>query len=249
MKRCFSAVIAKGKTARRSLKNEEPPAAYGPYHRRQAVDKRPALHPIADRFGGKATRTGVSGQGCFSSPASILPVLSALLALFLSISVRPEMVQAESRVEEKTIRDLIIRLDKEYKYLDEELRKLRERVKGFPGTTLSITVTKHDPDLRLLSLELRDNERPLRSHIYSTVENKALNAGGRQQFYLGEVAEGAHKLKAVYYWTEGDGPPRSGETVITLSVKPAVSYYVELSFHKKGNKVELLPYGSEFRSR
>ena len=76
--------------------------------------------------------------------------------------------------QEKSIRELIIHLNNEYRFLDAELKKLEDDIKAFPHTTLSISVIKRDNTVKLISLEIFDGERPLGKHIYTTLENEAM---------------------------------------------------------------------------
>ncbi|MBI5599344.1 MAG: hypothetical protein HY890_06345 [Deltaproteobacteria bacterium] len=146
-----------------------------------------------------------------------------------------------------SVKGLIIRLDKEYRLLNEELRKLDDYVREFPATTLNLTVTKGDVEARLVSVEIRDNDRLVASHIYTSLENDAMRAGGRHQIYDAETSPGVHRFRAVYYWTDGDGrPPKKGEAEITVSVKPANPNFVEFSLQKKGVEAELRPREFEF---
>ncbi|MBI5560811.1 MAG: hypothetical protein HY883_06010 [Deltaproteobacteria bacterium] len=144
------------------------------------------------------------------------------------------------------MKEMIIRLDKEYRLVDEELRKLEEYIKEFPQTSLILTVTGRDADASLVSIEVTDNGRLLASHIYTPPENDAMKKGGRQELYSGETIDGIHRLRAVYYYSAGDKPPRKGEAEITVSVELAKKRFVEFAFQKKGNDFELRPGEFEF---
>lgn len=175
----------------------------------------------------------------------IIPVISVLAAFNLSTSSFAESQSAQRPQDEAGVKEMIIRLDKEYRLVDEELRKLDEYVKEFPQTTLNLTVVKRDAGASLVSLEVLDNGMFLASHIYTPLENDAMREGGRHQFYSGETTRGGHRLKAVYYWTDGTNPPRRGESEITLSAGLAGKHFVEFALEKKGSDFELRPI--EFR--
>jgi len=146
---------------------------------------------------------------------------------------------AEAR--DESIRALIIRLDKEYRYIDDELGKLREKISGFPDTVLDLTVIKEAAGVKLISIELTDNEKLLKSHIYSPAENAAISVGGRQSLYRGEVRDGLHNLRVVYYWSAAGSAPVRGEASTTVNIESAKSHFVEFNLVKGKRGVELVP--------
>ncbi len=170
-----------------------------------------------------------------------------LVLLVFSFAIPPLSANAQYSSRKKSVRRLIIDLDHEYRRLDEDIRKLDEFVHGFPGMMLHLTVKTKMADARLISLEVTDRRKPVSSHLYSPYENEAMDAGGRHDFYRGEVSEGVHELKVVYYWAEGEKPAQKGEAVVLVTVRPAKSYFIELSLEKKrGKQVELRANEFEF---
>ncbi|MFQ5900337.1 MAG: hypothetical protein ACE5IH_02145 [Thermodesulfobacteriota bacterium] len=171
----------------------------------------------------------------------VFAVIVILLLFFLNV------VSIAFAEENGSIRELINRLNKEYIFLDEALDKLEENIRDFPDTTLNLSVIKRSTDIMLVSIEVLDSNsnRLLKNHIYTPLENKALNAGGRQQLYSGEIGKGRHRLNVIYYWMIEDAPPQKGEALITLSVSPGKNYSIELSFEKRGNKIKLRQSHSE----
>jgi len=191
--------------------------------------------------------TGLSSAGKMRGRSALPAAFVFLFVILFLLLVPSAPAAAQTPRGEKSVRRLVIDLDHEYRRLDREIRKLDELVRGFPGMILHLSVSKQGPGPRLVSLELTDKRSPLHGHIYTPIENEAMDAGGRHQFYRGEVSEGVHELKAVYYWAEDKGPPRRGETVVILTVKPNKSYFVELSLEKpRGGKAELRPHEFEF---
>lgn len=66
------------------------------------------------------------------------------------------------------------------------------------STRLTVFLTLEAKDaLDLDSVELFLNDRPVASHLYSPREREALDAGGVQQLYLGNLPSGSHELKVV----------------------------------------------------
>ncbi len=158
------------------------------------------------------------------------------------------MAKAED-FRDRSIRELIMRLERDYSGFKEELDKLEKEIKNYPSTKISITVVKRDPALKLLSVELIDNERFIKSHIYSQLELETLDAGGRQLLYSGEAGEGGHTLKAVYYWKGDAGQPKKGESFIKISIKPSREYHVEFALEKHEAGARLQPTVHEFASK
>lgn len=169
-----------------------------------------------------------------------------MLIFFVHVACSAE---SSPQKQEKSIRELIIHLNNEYRFLDAELKKLEDDIKEFPHTTLSISVIKRDNTVRLISLEIFDGDRPLGKHIYTTLENEAMEAGGRHQVFEAEIKEGNHTLKAVYYWTKTDKSPQKDETIIPVSISLGNSSFLELSFDKKENKIGLSHYQLNFSNK
>ncbi len=177
----------------------------------------------------------MSGSGTMKFIITLIGLLVVISSVFpggLSIAETDRSGKGVS------IRELIINLNKHYLYLEKELKKLEEGIRGFPRTTLSLSIIKAESDIDIVSIELLDEDKLLKSHIYTPVENQALDAGGRHQFYYGEIEEGSHRFKVIYYWKEGNGPPKKGEIVFNLSIPLGRKYFVEIAFERKGDVVE-----------
>ena len=162
-----------------------------------------------------------------------------LLVTLVSITVLGAASFVQAR--EKSMRSLIIRLDKEYRYIDDELGKLREKISGFPDTVLDLTVVKEAIGVKLISIELTDNQKLVKSHIYSPAENAAISVGGRQPLYRGEVRDGLHNLRLVYYWSAAGSAPVRGEVSTSVNIESAKSHFVEFNLIKGKRGVELVP--------
>lgn len=155
-------------------------------------------------------------------------ILSALAA---ALVVFPAARATAEDLKDRSIRELIMRLERDYSGFKEELDKLEKEIKNYPSTKISVTVVKRDPALKLLSVELIDNERLTKSHIYSQLEADTLNAGGRHLLYSGEAGEGGHTLKAIYYWKSEAGQPKKGES-LKISIRASKEYHVEFALEK-----------------
>lgn len=173
----------------------------------------------------------------------ILSALATALVVFSAARVKAEELR------DRSIRELIMRLERDYSGFKEELDKLEKEIKNYPSTRITVTVVKRDPNLKLLSVELVDNERLTKSHIYSQLEAETLNAGGRHLLYSGEAGEGGHTLKAIYYWKVEGGQPKKGESFIKISIRPSKEYHVEFALEKHEAGARLQPTVLEFAAQ
>lgn len=75
---------------------------------------------------------------------------------------------------------------------------LEQRLLHPADSRLSVFLTLGSPDsLRLDAVELFVNGKPVVSHFYSEREQGALEEGGVQQLFVGNLPNGNHSLKAV----------------------------------------------------
>ncbi|AHI27775.1 AraC family transcriptional regulator [Marinobacter similis] len=75
---------------------------------------------------------------------------------------------------------------------------LEQRLLHPADSHLSVFLTLGSPDaLGLDSVELFVNGKPVVSHLYSEREQEALEEGGVQQLFIGNLPNGSHYLKAV----------------------------------------------------
>jgi len=141
--------------------------------------------------------------------------------------------------QEESLNELINRLNNNYDLINKSLKKLETNLNNYPHTTLTMSVVKGDKNINIVSIEVLDLDYPLHSHIYTPLENKALESGSRHQLFRGEIKEGGHTLKIIYYWAEGGAPPAKGEILINLFLISSKNYFIQLSFENKEGKIEL----------
>jgi len=171
----------------------------------------------------------------------------SLVVIFLSALLCHRHVQAR---EDSSLRELINRLNTNYSFLNEEFKKLEKDIKGFSETSLSISIIKRDNSKFVLtSVEVLENDNLLAEHFYSSIENKALDAGGRHQLFSGEFKAGNHTLRAVYYWTEDGNSVMLSEVLLPITISIGKTQLLELSFEKRGDKVVLKDHQFNFTSR
>jgi hypothetical protein len=171
---------------------------------------------------------------------------AGLILAFLSFV---PSVMAAPTGDENSIRSLIIKLNNSYNVMEAELKQLEEDTNAFPDTTLSISIIKRAKGVNLISIEVLNDDRPLESHMYSRLENEALDAEGRHQIYKGEIAAGTHGLKVIYYCTTGKKRPQRGELLIPLATTAGRSYFIELSVDMGRSGPEMHHRRFDFSSR
>jgi len=154
--------------------------------------------------------------------------------------------EVNSQKKEESIRELIIRLDNEYIFLEESLKKIEKNIWDFPTTILNLSIIKRSSDIKITSIEIYDNNKLLEGHVYTPVENEALNSGGRHQLYSKEITGGNRNLGIIYFWAEKDKPQQKGELFIPLNMPRGKDIYIELSLEKRKDKVELRVTKFEF---
>ena len=124
-----------------------------------------------------------------------------LLVIFLSVIIMSATVADEkSPILEKKIQDVkkeVLELNKELFILEEDLL--------FPANTqfsifLSMDVGKL---FELDSVQINIDDKNVSNHLYTQREIKALQLGGVQKIYIGNIASGKHELVAFF---TGKGP-------------------------------------------
>ncbi|MEW8506539.1 MAG: AraC family transcriptional regulator [Candidatus Thiodiazotropha sp.] len=123
-----------------------------------------------------------------------------LLLCCLAFSLSAEPLNEKGKGLDKQVEDLkqaVIELNRELFILEEELL--------FPGNTqvsifLSLDIGNY---FKLDSVQLHIDNKELTNHLYTEREVKALQRGGVQRLYLGNIKAGEHELVAFF---TGVGP-------------------------------------------
>jgi hypothetical protein len=104
-----------------------------------------------------------------------------------------------------------------------ELQNLEERLLYPTGTQLSIFVAVEEQQLfRLDAVKIEIDGELASHHIYSFNELEALQKGGVQRAFTGNVVTGAHELRVTVIGKKGDGEDFSHSDTFTFAkdVKP-----------------------------
>lgn len=118
-----------------------------------------------------------------------------LILVFSFLCAGNGLAQEVSRDQIKGLDEQVQDIKKDVLRLSSELSRLEEKLL-FPSNTqvsLFISMNKGD-DFRLDSVQLKLDEKVVAQHLYSFRELEALQQGGVQRIYTGNVNTGDHKL-------------------------------------------------------
>ncbi|WP_322003405.1 AraC family transcriptional regulator [Marinobacter alexandrii] len=125
-------------------------------------------------------------------PGRIHPLLGLLLGFYFSLLLMPSAALGSD------IDQAIDQLRAQVSEHSAQVFALEQQLLHPAGSRLSVFLTLGSPDaLGLDSVELFVNGKPVVSHLYSEREQSALEEGGVQQLFTGNLSNGSHSLKAV----------------------------------------------------
>ncbi|MGA8146448.1 MAG: hypothetical protein WB870_02595 [Gallionellaceae bacterium] len=116
--------------------------------------------------------------------------------------------------------------------LNQDLSHLQDELLTPASTKISVFVSI-DPQssLKLNSVQLQLDNRNVASYLYNNDEQQALQRGGVQRLYLGNVTTGLHQLTASFIGKDGGGQERRG-SINTNFQKSLAAKFVELKISK-----------------
>lgn len=122
-------------------------------------------------------------------------VLYGLLLIALQLSVSAGAAEV-SREQIKGIDEQVQDIKKDVLSISSELKLLEEKLLYPSNTQVAVFVSLTASDsFRLDSVEVMLDGKVVASHIYSFKEQEALQEGGMQRIYTGNVKTGDHQLK------------------------------------------------------
>lgn len=104
-----------------------------------------------------------------------------------------------------------------------ELKMLEERLLYPSGTQVSIYLSiARQAGVQPSAVAIQINGEPATNHIYDAKELEALQKGGVQKLYVGNLTEGRHELRVTVTGTLGDGADfaETGQHVFMKDVEP-----------------------------
>ena len=146
--------------------------------------------------------------------------LYIIFAAVFSITANAEEV---SRDQIKGLDEQVQDIKKDVLNLSSELARLEEKLLFPSNTQVSLFISMNEgDDFRLDSVQLKLNEKVVAQHLYSFRELEALQSGGVQRLYLGNIKTGEHDLVVSY---SGKAPAggeykRSGSYRVNKDVGP-----------------------------
>lgn len=149
-----------------------------------------------------------------------LQFLYIVLAVLLSFFVNAEEV---SRDQIKGLDEQVQDIKKDVLNLSSELARLEEKLLFPSNTQVSLFISMHKgDDFRLDSVQLKLDQKVVAQHLYSFRELEALQMGGVQRLYIGNIKTGEHDLVVSY---SGKAPAggeyeRSGTYRVSKDVGP-----------------------------
>ncbi len=146
--------------------------------------------------------------------------LYLFLATTISVVVNAEEV---SREQIKGLDEQVQDIKKDVLNLSSELARLEEKLLFPSNTQVSLFVSMHEgDDFRLDSVQIKLDEKVVAQHLYSFRELEALQMGGVQQLYLGNIKTGEHELVVSYTGKAPAGGEykRSGKYRVSKDVGP-----------------------------
>lgn len=164
------------------------------------------------------------------------------LSLFLGLVLSTSSLLAQEKLpamvnSAQNLKKDILELNRDLFILEEELL--------FPANTQFTVFLSFDADtlFALDSVQLRIGDKVLANHLYTEREVQALQRGGVQRLYIGNLATGEHELTAFF---TGIGPnKRDYKRGTTLKIeKTANPQFVELMISANTSKQQ-----PEFKTR
>lgn len=136
----------------------------------------------------------LDGDGCCGRPP--LRLIGALaLGLLCWLSITTSFAQEISREQMKGLDEQVQEIKTDVLAIAAELSQLEERLLFPSNTQVAVFVSLAKGETyRLDAVELQIAGRPVAHHIYSFKELEALQKGGVQRLYTGNVATGVHEL-------------------------------------------------------
>jgi hypothetical protein len=150
-------------------------------------------------------------------------VLRALMcAWFASLVCTTSLAEGTYREQMRGLDEQVQQIKSDVLGIDAELNRLEEKLL-YPSNTqlaLFVAIPKGDA-IRLDSVQVQIDGQPVARYIYSFKELEALQKGGVQRIYTGNVATGAHQLDVnVIAKLDGKDYTPAGHFTITKGIAP-----------------------------
>ena len=152
-----------------------------------------------------------------------LHIRAHLLLLLACLSLTPGHAQDPSADDMRSLDGQVQEIKSDVLSIAAELNNLEERLLYPSNTQLAVFVAlPHDESMRLDAVKLEVDGAMATHHIYSFKELEALQKGGVQRIYTGNVPTGEHQLTVTMLakLANGDDIVKSGSFSFTKDVGP-----------------------------
>jgi hypothetical protein len=138
-------------------------------------------------------------------------VWTIAIALLSGVGSSPAAAEEISKEQMQGLDEQVQEIKSDVLRIAAELNLLEEKLLYPSGTQVSLFVSlAEDADFRLDSVKVEIDGQPAARHIYSFKELEALQKGGVQRIYTGNVATGDHQLEVTVTGKSSGGDDFSG---------------------------------------
>lgn len=143
---------------------------------------------------------------------------AARLALVSALVAPPALAGEDAKLELRSLDEQVQEVKSEVLSIATELDQLEERLLYPSNTQLAVFVSfAPGEDFRLDSVQIHIDGEPVARHVYSFKELEALQKGGVQRIYTGNVTAGEHRVDVSIAGKTARGEDFSGSESIAFS--------------------------------
>lgn len=150
-------------------------------------------------------------------------IRSVLLTVLLTAPLASSQAQELSNDDIRNLDDRVQDAKSIALSIAAELNMLEERLLYPSGTQVSIYLSvARQAGVQPSAVAIQINGEPATNHVYSVKELEALQKGGVQKLYVGNLTEGSHELRVTVTGKLGDGADfaETAQHVFTKDVEP-----------------------------
>lgn len=199
------------------------------------MKKDPRVIPATNEHRARAVRDEPRPRWRLSAAALI-----ALLAFVVGAAVLATAARADSKADMRSLDEQVQEVKSDVLGIAEELSRLEEKLLYPSGTQVSVFVSLTDVEsFRLDAMRILIDGKPVAHHIYSFNELEALEKGGVQRIYTGNVRAGEHRLGvSIIGKRSGEDFARDESFTFTKEVEPKL-IGVEVSGAEAGGSIRI----------
>lgn len=135
----------------------------------------------------------------------------AALALLCSLGAVPNPADAASKEQMRSLDEQVQEIKSDVLGIAAELTRLEERLLYPSNTQVAVFVALAEgEDFRLDAVQIQIDGEPVAHHIYTFKELEALQKGGVQRIYTGNVPTGGHRLDVSFAGKRSGGGDLAG---------------------------------------